>query len=372
MELFEDLKVRLRGWAGIKREDARRLGERLIIVVQFPTTSGGRTANDVRAFLTTLDAGSIGVALGVLEKNLGAGFVQRIGQGPSTADSVEIFPAQVHVILNRDLAASISGHALPDRRPTILVGAGSLGSQVAVLPHNLARHALFAKWMAAPKAVALARELSELLGEPFEAARFNIFDPLEQNEKLAANFSKAELIIDASASVAVSRHLSDLPGVAARRVCAFFNPSGTAAVLLVEDAQRVSTLLDLEAQYYRLLLTEPSLKGHLQQEAEGVRYSGSCRALTNRIPASRATLLSALVSRGVMDAVNENNAEIRIWTCKPDDAVESLRVPAKKFSSCAPTIGLSTMIRDCLANSRRGASRDCRAKRAGCYLASLT
>lgn len=83
--------------------------------------------------------------------------------------------------------------------------------------------------------------------------------------------------------------MSDLP-FEARRVCGFFNPSGTAVVLMTDGARRDITLRDLEAQYHRLILTEPSPADHLDVPQGGVRYSGSCRSLTNRIPATRAAL----------------------------------------------------------------------------------
>ena len=67
---------------------------------------------------------------------------------------------------------------------------------------------------------------------------------------------------------------------------------------MTENAERTITLRDLEAQYHRLVLTEPSLANHLKAGPDGVRYSGSCRALTNRIPATRAALLSAIAARG--------------------------------------------------------------------------
>jgi hypothetical protein len=321
IDLFGDLKKRLRGWAGFDSNNKRRLGERLAIVVQFPVTSGGRTANDVRAFLTEQTAGEIGVALGVLLKNVdGKAYSPMLMQGESTANGMKIFHAQVHLLFNRDMAATISGHAAPDTRRAVLVGAGSLGSQLAVnlaregifrwtvvdgdtlLPHNLGRHALFQNELAAPKAFALVQEIGGLLGERFDGYRCDVLDPPQDGrEALTTSFTDAELIIDASASVAVSRHLADMPNASARRVSVFFNPSGTSAALLAEDNKRAITLRDLEAQYHRLVLTEPSLEGHLKEVGGGVRYSGSCRALTNRIPATRAALLSALVARGIMD-----------------------------------------------------------------------
>lgn len=344
IDLFADLRNRLRAWAGLDANNVRRLSERLIIVVQFPVSTSGRTANDVRAFLTGETAGEVGVALGSLFKNVkGNAYSLTVLQQESTAEKIKIFHAQVHLLFNRDIAAMISGRGESDQRQVVLVGAGSLGSQLAMclvregmfrwsvvdgdtlLPHNFARHALLHDQLAAPKAAALAQELGGLLGEDIPAYRCDVLDPGEEcRELLARSFASAAMIIDASASVAVSRHISDLDDTKARRFSVFFNPSGTSAVLLAEDANRTVTLRDLEAQYHRLVLSEPALKNHLNVVGEGVRYSGSCRALTNRIPATRAALLSALISRGVTEASGQDSSQIRIWTCTDDGGVHAM------------------------------------------------
>ena len=224
-----------------------------------------------------------------------------------------------------------------------MIGAGSLGSQLgmnlaregafewtivdgdALLPHNMARHALLADEIGAPKANALARQITALLNEPQSAIVADVLAPNADRQKaLDAAYAAASVIIDASASVGVARHLSDLP-FAARRVCAFFNPSGTAVVLLTEDVRRDVTLRDLEAQYHRLILTEPSLADHLDVSQGGVRYSGSCRSLTNRIPATRAALLSALAARGIADSLSSDDAKMTVWTLGADGSVSVVR-----------------------------------------------
>jgi Prokaryotic E2 family A/Prokaryotic homologs of the JAB domain/ThiF family len=344
INLFADLKKRLTGWAGLDEQSRRRLADRLILVVQFPVSSGNRTANDVRAFLTAQSAGEIGVALGALLMNMdGRSYSRCLQHVESTAASVKILPAEVHLLFNREMAANISGHEKPDLRRAVLVGAGSLGSQLAVdlaregmfrwtvvdgdtlLPHNFGRHALLHNELAAPKAIALVRQLGELIREKFAHYQCDVLEPPEDKRAaLAASFADADIIIDASASVAVSRHLSDLSNAQARRVSVFFNPAGTAAVLMAEDQDRAITLRDLEAQYHRLVLSDPALKDHLQEIGDGVRYGGSCRALTNRIPATRAALLSALVARGIVQTTQQKSAEIRIWTCTDDGAVHPI------------------------------------------------
>jgi len=348
--LYDEIKKRLKAWAGLDNDNIRRLSCRVAIVVVFPVVAGGtRSINDVRAFLTHNTAGAIGVGLGVLHQNasqVGAkdAYFLAIPERSLPDPGLPVVPMPVHFAFNRVLAASIAGHDAPDARRVVLVGAGSLGSQVAMdlaregtyswtvvdydflLPHNLARHALLADDVGAPKAQALARQLGGVLGEAFGHLHCDVMSPSDESAAmLAERMAEAEVIIDASASVAVSRYLADYADAGARRLCAFFNPAGTAVVVLAESVDRSITLRDLEAQYHRLVLTEPFLADHLDNERDGVRYSGSCRALTNRIPATRAALLSALAAKGVGDCLKGQDAGVRIWTVTDNGEVRLIR-----------------------------------------------
>lgn len=356
IDLLKELKSRLATWAGMTQDDLRRLGSRLVILVAFPVQAGAdRTVNDFRAFVTPTSAGDIGVALGVLLKHptqVGnrQAYTVAIGGNAPHADQIAVDAAEVHFSLNRDLSAAIAGRKA-DRRQAVLVGAGALGSQIGLnlaregalswivldqdilMPHNLARHGLLAADTGAPKAFAVARQMGMLLDEPFEAARCDVTRlDAEIADQVNAHLAAADIIIDASASVAVSRFISDL-GVSAKRLCAFFNPAGNAAVLMAEDKARSVTLRDLEAQYHGLLFSDPSLADHLKTDRPGVRYSGSCRALTNRIPATRAALLSALAARGISDCLRDDDASIRIWTTTDEGEVKLVRRAAAQVTS---------------------------------------
>ena len=350
IDLYAELKRRLTTWAGLGESDVRRLTTRLAMVVIFPVEGARqRTAVQIRAFITLETAGEIGVALGVLHANQSdvgdnRAYMVAIPAGPCTDEDLIVEPAEVHFQLSRDLAALVSGRAGTDLRRATLVGAGSLGSQFSLnlaregafvwtvvdgdelLPHNLVRHALFAEDVGARKASALASRLGSLMSEPVEAIECDVLRPTgDACTKLDAAFRNSGVIFDASASVAVSRHLCDLSGTDARRVCVFFTPSGNSVVLLVEDVGRTITLRDLEAQYFRLVLSEPLLAGHLENEEGGVRISGSCRALTNRISASNAALLSALAARGAVYDLGLDSAAISIWTLTEEGEVQRVR-----------------------------------------------
>lgn len=344
INLDDEIRTRLKAWAGIADDNVRRLSSRIAVVVAFPvTTPDGKATDDLRAFISLDTAGQIGVKWGVLANSKAAGvagadnvFVRAVPEGTPSADDIKIEPAQVHLAFDRELAAAVAGHAVPDCRRAVLVGGGALGSQIAVnlaregrfswtivdndylLPHNLARHALLTDEVGAPKALALARQMGWLLNESFTAVAGDVTKP---DAELVKELAKAEIIIDASASVAVSRHLADLENANGRRLCVFFNPDGTAVVLLAENIDRSITLRDLEAQYHRLIQTDPALEDHLRA-GPGLRYSGSCRALTNRIPATNAALLSALGARGLVEAMKNDQAVMRIWNVAEAGAVQ--------------------------------------------------
>ncbi|SDO86751.1 JAB domain-containing protein [Filomicrobium insigne] len=347
-DLIADLQARTIEWAGLEKDDLRRLSSSLAIVVLFPISrDGGEPFDDVRAFVTQQTAGEIGVALGQLLPNTSGkgaktGYLRALPPAQPHIEGLGLEPTDVQIAFDRELAASAAGCA-PDRRRAVLVGAGALGSQLALdlaregafewsvvdsdrlMPHNLARHGLSAGYVGMPKAVALARQIEELLGEPTNAIVTDITAPYEDvRPRLEEALLSADIIIDASASVAAARHISDLPSTA-RRVSAFFNPAGTALVLLTESADRSVSLRDLEAQYHRLVQTEPDLEEHLRVEQSGLRYSGSCRALSNRIPATRAAMLSAIAAIGIRESTAQDNGSIRIWRLSSDGEIRLSR-----------------------------------------------
>ncbi|WP_439543375.1 ThiF family adenylyltransferase [Hyphomicrobium sp.] len=339
IDLLKELRGAITGWAGSNNDNQRRLSSRLAIVVAFPVQGGGESATiDLKAFASFDTAGEIGAKLGVIASNTTSdgdqGYFALVGANPSArGEDVLVEPADAHIAFDRALATAVAGAAPQDLRRVVLVGAGAIGSQLAVdlaregafswtvidhdylLPHNLARHSLLPWDVGAPKAKALARQLSALLGEPVSAAECNVMAlPEDVKQNVESAFAMADVVLDASASVAVSRYLSDMDGVKGRRVCVFFNPAGTAVVVLAEGAGRAITMRDLEAQYHGLHLSSPALADHLKINLLGLRYSGSCRSLTNRIPATRAALLSAIAAKGVRMALANESPSIRVWT----------------------------------------------------------
>jgi len=346
LDLIADLSGRASDWTGPARTDQFRLNSKLVVLVQIPVRSASDeqvVRRDLYAFLTTATVGEIGVALGrLLPAGANGHFVQRIGaEEPDRGalEKIEIIPAHAHLDFDRELAAAVAGRTEPDRRRVVLVGAGAIGSMTAeclarearfdwtvvdhdtLLPHNLARHTLTRPDQGAAKAQRLVQRLSNICGGiSAEAIVADVLNPGEKAEELELKLTEADVIIDASASVPIARHLSDGQGKA-RRASVFFNPAGTDVVVLVEDADRSTDLRTLEAAYHRAIITNGELSDHLSKSAGQVPYTGACRAVTNRIPASRALALSAIAAGALGKYLDRDEAFGAVWQLRDDGSV---------------------------------------------------
>lgn len=351
IDLFDDLRKRFGGWIAEGPSAAWRLNGRFAVIVEMPIVSPRgiqQDGLDHRAFITAHSAGDIAVALGIAQRSMGigkVGYVRMLGVAvPDEAAiaAIEVQSAEVHLAFEADLAARLTGRNAPDERNAVLVGAGAIGSHVAdalaregrfrwtvidddrLLPHNLARHIGRADTVTRPKAKILADHINLTLSGPPRATAIpaNLFAEGEEGTAIDNALRGADVIIDATASVLAGRHLSD-HGAQGRRASLFFNPAGDAAVLLAEPADRSLTLRDLEAQYLGLVLRTEQLAEHLGRQAETIAYTGACRAITNRIPQSRATILSGLAASGLAAVIDTEAAAIRIWTLGQDGSVRA-------------------------------------------------
>jgi integrative and conjugative element protein (TIGR02256 family) len=349
IDLVADLGGKIDGWAGVQQRDVFRLTSRLAVVLKVPVidpASGAVTRTDNLAFVTEQSLGEVGVALGRLLENQSdvgnqQGFVRQIVPAvpvPHRLASIVLRTAVAHAEFNAEMAAAMSGFVAPDGRKAMMVGAGSIGSNLSealvregrfdwtvvdkdyLLPHNLARHTLTLQSSGAFKADHLAARLRTLRsGISCKAIVADFLD--DHDEELSEALEASDIIIDTSASVPVARAIADLK-VGARRASAFFNPAGTAAVLLIQDRDGKVDLRALEAAYYGQILTKAQLADHLSQSANAIPYAGACRSVTNRIPAARAVTLSGLAATGLSKAFDRDEALVQIWSLAESGAVE--------------------------------------------------
>jgi ThiF family/Prokaryotic E2 family A/Prokaryotic homologs of the JAB domain len=327
------------------------LEARLGVIVAFPMQDEGGTTTagiDLRGFFSLATVAEIGRNVGCLERTPDGAY-GRVLFGRPTASDDALISGEMHIGHDRELAALVSGTDRIDARKVVMIGAGAVGSHVSAflaregffswtivdddhyLPHNVPRHVLPPGAVGMFKARALASSISRLLRDgdatPVIADALN---PGEAAEGLRAAFAACDLLLDASASITVARRLADEEPSRLRRMSFFFNPDGTDAVLLVEPEDRRSTLRDLEAQHYAMILQDPALRGHLRMNEGRIAYSGACRQATNRMPETRVAMLSAAIAIGIKDAVGVADGAVSVWRLDQGGLVRT-RAPADQW-----------------------------------------
>ncbi|MBR0716424.1 ThiF family adenylyltransferase [Bradyrhizobium liaoningense] len=347
INLAEVLTARITAWsaAGNQTNFETRIGLLLRMPIIGPDGNPTGQSDDV-AFLTLATLGDIGAALGLLGRSpeaRGARYARLfapVGIDEQALAAMVVLVTAAHVEFDQRRALDLAGSSIDAPRRVVQIGAGAIGSMVAetlarqglgqhwtfiepdyLLPHNLARHELTTADIGLPKAHSLSRRLMQLRTDlRAEAIAANVLKPGDRANDVATALQAADLVIDAAASVPVARWLSDQT-TAARRASVFFNPAGTAVVLLMESRDRRIDLRLLEASYYGDVLNVPALEDHLSQSADAVPYAGACRAVTNRIPAARAQILAGLASAALMEAVGKPESDLRVWSLSKDGSV---------------------------------------------------
>ena len=360
LDLLEKLQQRLKDWRNETR--AREiLGAQLILVVALPKTRHKNTSPEAmewKAFLIPKSIGEIGNEIGLWVAYAGYN-VPLVGIDQNDKGS-EISVHMLNPIFSfsREHAAQFNG--LPSRisKKIAVVGLGALGSQVFMnliragygewtlidedflLPHNLARHALPGVFIGGAK----SRCMAELANHTISGASIanwvvgdvlNPAESLETCQKLKDAYGNADIILDASASIPVARHLVHNVDSSARRISICLNPSGTDVVILAEDEKRSTPLDSLEMQYYRYIINEPSLKNHLLRLPERIRYATSCRDVSSTIPQDFVALQAAICSRAIHQVTSDEKAFLSIW-CTDADQINVQRhlIPVKTPISC--------------------------------------
>jgi Prokaryotic E2 family A/Prokaryotic homologs of the JAB domain len=371
-------------YAGGRRpqRDPEQLGWQLGLLVGFPVTKEGGSEIgilELRVFFSAATMAEVGVALGCLDRGPG-GIHGRLltPADAASADSIKLVCGEVHYGLDRELATLVSSEPVTDERRVTLVGAGTVGSHVAanlaregrfnwgvidgdyLLPHNIPKHILPATAVGCSKAGGFAKSLDNTLGF-LEQTTYLVADVLSVDAATKAAvqtmLGRADIIMDASASIAVSRFLSSTPETAARRVSFFFNSEGTDAVLQIEPANRSCSLRELEAQHYAMTAEDPDLDGHLRASQDNIAYSGACRQATNRMPESRAALLSASISLEIGRALKNEEGKIVVWRTRDGrvDRVQDTAIGWRHLAVADWSVALSEQVVEFVAGRRRAA-----------------
>ena len=327
IDVVAELVPRLLAW----REEQDLLQRELILTAILPrrrTDSSTTESWSYYAFLLHGNIKSLGVSLGVLAVR-DQYVVPLIPRGQPNLGSVELTCLNVVRELSPIQAALMSGRD-PDPRDFVAVGQGALGSQVVtnlarggfgswllmdkdvLLPHNLARHALFGHFTGIPKAVGMGAAIANTVIDA--NVRALVCDVLNLRSSAASfqqELERAKVIFDFSASLAVERHLATDIASEARRVSVFLSPDGKCLVMLAEDSQRRVKLHELEAPFFRLLLQQVPALDFYENRAGTVRYGHGCSDTSMRIPPERVALHAALAAGAIRGLTDD--ASVTVW-----------------------------------------------------------
>ncbi len=328
--------------------------------------------------------GEMGVALGLLYPPEGdvKEFLVRFPKGELKEDElkkVSLVPTNLCQAFDRDAAPLWSGRPAPEGR-AVALGAGAIGSQVLnhlvregafsrlcvvdddhLQPHNLARHLLRSDRVGHPKATEVSAELASTRPDLETSHIEEKFNTAALSPELNAELTNADIILDLTASVGASRQLSDRSD-RGRAGCAFFNPTGDAVVVMVEDIKRQCDLANLEALYYREIVARAELHEHLRPPNHAVISSGQCRSTTSRIPSSNAAILSGLAARELSASLLTEGPSLSISTLRKDGSVSAADLKLKDHVISKEiegwTVRVSSSVVACLRMLRSEASPD--------------
>ena len=356
LDLLADLRQRLQDWHS---NDSSILSAYLLLIILFPKMrykGGPIEVVDTWAFLLLdTDENKIRGALQIRElgDRIGLWGLQDNNIGlllrPDTSkqgDAVGVGVLNVAHDVDRLMAAKLNGENRVDEMRLVAVGLGALGSQVVMnlarsgfgawtlvdhdclMPHNVVRHALDGNYVGWNKAKAVAASANTIVKESdlFSALPIDVLRPGDQAQELSKSLAESDAILDMSTSVSVARMLARDTDSAARRLSLFLTPSGRDLVLLAEDKGRDITLDALEMQYYRAVLNDRLLLGHLAQPDNRYRYAQSCRDITSRLPQHMVALHASQGGRAVGDAIRGTDAMVTIWRSSDDGVVQRVDV----------------------------------------------
>ena len=242
--------------------------------------------------------------------------------------------AKVHPIahshsISRSLLAQMSGLD-KSHQPSqwTLVGAGSLGSKIAVhlgrtgnapeavidnsflSPHNSARHALVPP--SGESDVLFCGKKAELLTNALDGLNQRVIPIFADGAKLALQNNASSkpwsretfAIVNTTASERVLEAFGAADSLPARVIDASLYSGGRAAVVLVEGPQRNPNVLDLTASFFSLLREKPELASVIfdTDKSESRQVTGvGCGSQTMAMTDARISMFAASMSDQILD-----------------------------------------------------------------------
>lgn len=299
-----------------------------VLLIPLIRQSNGKTDGcDFRAFITNCKLSAVIKDFGFI---VNKSKLEHDPRKDNWGKNIKLAPYNAQLDISSSSARIYNGENGDKQQLNLsIIGAGALGSQIVsncvhsgfgewtvidddiLWPHNIARHALTREDIGRSKAEALAEAMKKVtIDAKINAIAQNIFTESEVIKKALAD---SDIIIDASASPAVERHLAIEQQSAARKVSFFLNPQGNSTVMLFEDERRDIRLDLLETQYYATLLSNEKYAAHLSVP-DTLAYSGTCRSITSRLSQDNIALSAALCCKALKESSKKTEAAINIWT----------------------------------------------------------
>jgi integrative and conjugative element protein (TIGR02256 family) len=229
----------------------------------------------------------------------------------------------------------------------VFLGVGTLGSNILdtlvregyskeialvdydlLYPHNIARHILPASNTMQYKVKALKNYLGEIEGQKIIIRNHNYLALDDVSKKYI--FDNADLVIDASTSIAAERKLAFDDSIDEMRRCTIFlNPQGTDLVFIMEDKTRKQRLDLLEMSYMRAILTLPEMAFHLEVNDALPINDFSCRTASGIINYDNICMLAAVASQQIKKSYEEDTSFLNVWRVNTVDSLVS-KISIKK------------------------------------------
>lgn len=338
-------------WEDLLRDSALK-DSNIIIVLCLPKsrTSGGEVEGvEYKAFIVRRPISEFIESWTDYDESDGL-FVPRKAtqlQNPEFLKSSRLWPMSVHFTCTRENLARMNG-SVPSQLRILAIGAGAIGGYVSnnlvrkgfgrwtVLdsdsydPHNVARHVLNGDCVGFSKAKLLAHSIQIVMGlEPMpEYLEIDYLNPGDYEGKLSDTLERADIVLDFSASISVSRALYRDSRSLSQRITLFLNQGGSDLVLLAEDRDRAANGFWLESEYLKAVAFNPELEGHnYAPDSVAHRYGGSCREISSVISNDHLVALSGIASKWISNHAQCESAFIDVFRMGEDGSVERIGIP---------------------------------------------
>jgi integrative and conjugative element protein (TIGR02256 family) len=327
---------------------------------------------DRLAFVAEARIEELSAALGVSQRfGNNVGYLLGGAVAAARPEQLRVVPMRRMAMLTPESAAEFNGvQSVADAMA--FIGLGALGSQLFMnlwrsgfgrwtlidrdlhLPHNDSRHALV-NGIGEFKARAMASFAGAIFPEHVPAHIVaDVLTAGSRGMEVQAAIQNCVAVIDCSASVAVGRHLAHSYG-GGRRICVFLNPSGTDLVLLAEPADRSIRVDQLEMMYYRAIVEDKRMDGHLLRADAPVRYSNACRDLSTVISQDYIATHAGIGSRAIRNALASSSATIAIWRTDDRGTVTRIDVPVARpvaYSARGWSVLFDSVVQEMVTNYR--------------------